>query len=327
MSLRLKDTIVANSSSATALETLRTINGTNFDGSANIVTSYWGTTRTLTIGSTGKSVNGSGNVNWSLSEIGAAAIVHTHESLTISDIRDTAPTPDQMLGRSITSFFNNHSSYGGNWQSGFTVNGWTSGYAAWQMRSYSSNGSSDNKWYLRSGNGATWGDWYEIYHTGSKPNASDVGLGNVNNWGASSSIAANSTAQYATTNMVAQVRAEKANTSHSHSEYLPLTGGSVSGATTFSQVLKAYRYSTNTNSAAITIDKMGSGSFGIGANGQNMTIRYGVVSNMDGAWNDIYDLKHKFFRGDLETKSVTVGEDKVRMEYNSTTDSIDFIFN
>ncbi len=39
-----------------------------------------------------------------------------------------------------------------------------------------------------------------------------AGLGNVNNWGASSDISANSTSQYATTNMVAQVRAEKANT-------------------------------------------------------------------------------------------------------------------
>lgn len=35
-----------------------------------------------------------------------------------------------------------------------------------------------------------------------------IGLGNVNNWGASSSISANSTSQYATTNMVYQVRNE-----------------------------------------------------------------------------------------------------------------------
>ena len=39
---------------------------------ANITTANWGTARTLTIGNTGKSVNGSGNVSWSLSEIGAA---------------------------------------------------------------------------------------------------------------------------------------------------------------------------------------------------------------------------------------------------------------
>ncbi|WP_413612116.1 tail fiber domain-containing protein [Cetobacterium somerae] len=43
-----------------------------------------------------------------------------------------------------------------------------------------------------------------------------IGLNNVNNWGASSSIGANSTTEYATTNMVAQVRSEKANNNHTH---------------------------------------------------------------------------------------------------------------
>lgn len=47
-----------------------------------------------------------------------------------------------------------------------------------------------------------------VYHVGNKPTKSDVGLGNVNNWKASSDIAANSSSQYATTNMVAKVRAE-----------------------------------------------------------------------------------------------------------------------
>ena len=58
-----------NASTATKLQTARTINGTSFNGSTNIVTSYWGTSRTLTIGSTAKSVNGSNNVSWSLNEI------------------------------------------------------------------------------------------------------------------------------------------------------------------------------------------------------------------------------------------------------------------
>lgn len=55
---------------ATKLATARAINGTNFDGSAAITTANWGTARTLTVGPTGKSVNGSGNVAWSLAEIG-----------------------------------------------------------------------------------------------------------------------------------------------------------------------------------------------------------------------------------------------------------------
>lgn len=59
-----------NAGSATKLQTARTINGTSFNGSANITTANWGTARTITVGNTGKSVNGSGNVSWSLGEIG-----------------------------------------------------------------------------------------------------------------------------------------------------------------------------------------------------------------------------------------------------------------
>ena len=44
----------------------------------------WTTARTLTIGSTGKSVNGSGNVSWTLAEIGAAPASHTHAYLPLS---------------------------------------------------------------------------------------------------------------------------------------------------------------------------------------------------------------------------------------------------
>jgi hypothetical protein len=67
--------------SAATLTTARTINGTSFNGSANILTANWGTARTLTIGATGKSVDGSANVSWSLAEIGAAAAVHDHAGL------------------------------------------------------------------------------------------------------------------------------------------------------------------------------------------------------------------------------------------------------
>jgi hypothetical protein len=59
------------------LTTSRNINGTAFNGSADITTANWGTARTITIGSTGKSVNGSANVSWSLAEIGAEAAFTT----------------------------------------------------------------------------------------------------------------------------------------------------------------------------------------------------------------------------------------------------------
>lgn len=80
----LKTWIAEQSTAAKAskLSTARKINNTAFDGSSDITTSLWGTARTLTIGSTGKSVNGSANVSWSLDEIGAAAKDHTHTELT-----------------------------------------------------------------------------------------------------------------------------------------------------------------------------------------------------------------------------------------------------
>lgn len=58
-----------NAASATKLATARTINGTSFNGSANITTANWGTARTLTVGRTGKSVNGSANVTWTADEV------------------------------------------------------------------------------------------------------------------------------------------------------------------------------------------------------------------------------------------------------------------
>jgi hypothetical protein len=80
--------LTGNASTATTLQNTRTINGTNFNGSANITTANWGTARTLTVGNTGKTVNGSAAVSWSLSEIGAArsgaagAIVETANTIS-----------------------------------------------------------------------------------------------------------------------------------------------------------------------------------------------------------------------------------------------------
>ena len=67
-----------NVGSATKLQTARQINGTNFDGTANITTSYWGTARNFTIGNTTRSVNGSSNVSWSFADIGSAPASHSH---------------------------------------------------------------------------------------------------------------------------------------------------------------------------------------------------------------------------------------------------------
>lgn len=63
--------VAGNASTATTLQTARTINGTSFNGSTDITTTNWGTARTITIGNSGKSVDGSVSVSYSLSDIGA----------------------------------------------------------------------------------------------------------------------------------------------------------------------------------------------------------------------------------------------------------------
>lgn len=97
-----------NAGTATALQTPRNINGTPFDGSADITTANWGTARLLTIGLTGKSVNGSGNVSWSLSEIGAAAAdatVNLTGDQTVAGIKTFSTAP--VVGTAAEKTANN----------------------------------------------------------------------------------------------------------------------------------------------------------------------------------------------------------------------------
>lgn len=69
-----------NSATATKLATARKINGTNFDGSADITTAKWGTARTLALSgavSGSASVDGSGNVTISTTQANIATLTGT----------------------------------------------------------------------------------------------------------------------------------------------------------------------------------------------------------------------------------------------------------
>ena len=66
------------------MQTSRTINGTSFNGSANITTSYWGTTRTIW----GQSVNGSANVSGAMTgvtSITATGLIRTSNLFSAGD--------------------------------------------------------------------------------------------------------------------------------------------------------------------------------------------------------------------------------------------------
>ena len=92
-----------NAATATNLLAARNINGTSFNGSANITTANWGTSRTITIGQTGKSVNGSAGVSWSLSDIGAAASSHSHDNY-ITNSGDSNHTDGTLEFRSNNDY-------------------------------------------------------------------------------------------------------------------------------------------------------------------------------------------------------------------------------
>ena len=97
-------TLTGNASTATTLQTGRTINGTTFNGSANITTSYWGITRTFYINDpsgahyNSYSVNGSGNVDMYLPSTmtGFSSITSTTFSGSLSGNASSASTATKL---------------------------------------------------------------------------------------------------------------------------------------------------------------------------------------------------------------------------------------
>lgn len=69
-----------NSASTTKLATARKINGTSFDGTADITTSKWGTNRTFSIGSVQKTIDGSTDISFTMSELGLDKVNNTADS-------------------------------------------------------------------------------------------------------------------------------------------------------------------------------------------------------------------------------------------------------
>lgn len=150
-----------NSATATTLQTARTINGTSFNGSANITTSNWGTSRTLTIGNKGKSVNGSGNVSWSLSEIGALPIAGgtMTGAITMSNSNNCKILETKSDGTVVDGLYMTSS------------NNLRLGNTTTPLYFYSS----DNP-KIKVGDGAS----QTLYHTGNKPTAADIGALSIN---------------------------------------------------------------------------------------------------------------------------------------------------
>lgn len=89
---------------ASTLATSRSINGTSFNGAGDITTSFWGTARTITLGSSAKSVNGSSDVTWSYSEIVGTTANPQYNSIGVGTAAST--TAGQIRAtNTITAFY------------------------------------------------------------------------------------------------------------------------------------------------------------------------------------------------------------------------------
>lgn len=111
--------ISGNAGSATKLQNSRTINGTSFNGTANIVTSFWGTTRKLW----GNSVNGNADVNGSITiantdgvyvQIGDVRLVYDKANTAIKVVKSDGTTAANFYATGgITAYGEGSGSSGG----------------------------------------------------------------------------------------------------------------------------------------------------------------------------------------------------------------------
>ena len=155
----LTGSLSGNATTATTLQTSRTINGTSFNGSANITTSYWGTTRTFHINDpsgahyNSYSVNGSGNVDMYLPSTmtGFSSITSTTFSGSLSGNASSASTATKLTtartinGTSFNGSANITTSYWGTTRT-FHINDPSGAH----YNSYSVNGSGNVDMYLPS---------------------------------------------------------------------------------------------------------------------------------------------------------------------------------
>lgn len=224
--LKVKDGVNGNSTTATTLQTARTINGTSFNGSANITTANWGTARTLTIGSTGKSVNGSANISWTLTEIGAMGTVSANGYYGLA-------LPDKTTSNWIRTTVNGIIPY----QSG--------GASALGTSSWPFNNAYINIVYGNLSGNATTATTLQTARTINGTSFNGSTNITTTNWGTARTITIGNTGK--SVNGSANIswslsEIGAAATSHTHS-YLPLSGGTLTGETIFNNYLSINAWS------------------------------------------------------------------------------------
>ena len=110
--------ITDNVASATKLQTARTINGTLFNGTANITTAYWGTARTITLSG---AVTGSASVNGS-------------QNVTITTTYQTGSIDGRYVG-------GNKAAHHGSYRTAYTADSYSSTFARKEFVAFAERGS------------------------------------------------------------------------------------------------------------------------------------------------------------------------------------------
>ncbi|MFQ2789955.1 tail fiber domain-containing protein [Aeromonas caviae] len=211
---------------ATKLATARQINGTNFDGSGNITTANWGTARTLTIGNAAKSVNGAGNVSWSLAEIGAVSRGGDTISGRLNVLSTQALDAFSLVAEGGEKLVNlsagreGHAAFYVNGENELTKNGL-------MFRSITAIGTGLADLFKIGIDGQLFAKGtHQVFHQGFKPTKEDVGLSNVQNWSATAAVNDASDTTYATAGAVKKAYDLAA-------AALPKAGGVVTGVIRF----------------------------------------------------------------------------------------------
>lgn len=148
---------------------------------------------------------------------------------------------------------------------------------------------SDTKMFTRGAvNDTTWDDWHKVITGADALTSSASAIASTNNYFTAS----------ATTAYVA------AKTASVVGNYLPLSGGTLTGKLQVNDIIYGYRYTKKNDAPAFVFDKPGAGLTGIGAHGTD-TIYFSAVTN-DGNFNWNNDYKQKWvFNGAVTATTVT----------------------
>ena len=151
---------------------------TTVSGNAGTATKLQ-TARTLTVGNTGKTFDGSANVSWSLAEIGAAASSHTHNSITATSGSSWTNTAVPNATDCLINFYSHISksatglfTTGDNSNAIISINRHQGNYDS--QLGFNSQGGI----FYRYVDGTAMADsttWYRVYTSLNKPTLADIG--------------------------------------------------------------------------------------------------------------------------------------------------------